>query len=208
MFCECVSDVIRLLQLGYISGSPQHPRTGFSIRLIQFHHNLWNNTVFLTTGFIDGLMTFLDERCASRLKPRTSHQTQSKNINRSLRHPFTQAVDIYWQILLGQERVFEEGLQFTPLDISANQCLRCFGPAEGEEKMSPNEPDFIIAIDGNFQHRHQAHASKDRPDKAKYPPFFICPSKLDTQVIACKATNSQAANINVCISFFHFHLGT
>lgn len=30
-FCNCVPDVIRLLQLEYIAGSPQHPRTGFSI---------------------------------------------------------------------------------------------------------------------------------------------------------------------------------
>lgn len=142
-------------------------------------------------------MSFLDEQCASRLNPQHSKHTGSKNINRTLRHPFTQAVDIYRQILLGQQTLFEEGLQYTPLDISADQCARCFGPAEGEEKASPDEPDFIIAMDGNFQQRHQTHASKDTPEEDQYPPFFIRPSNLKTQVVACKSTDSQAATIKV-----------
>ncbi|EGF98043.1 uncharacterized protein MELLADRAFT_79775 [Melampsora larici-populina 98AG31] len=194
-FCECVPDVVRLLHVGYISGSPQHPRTAFSVRLVQFHHHLWNNTVVSTTGFIDALMDFLDEQCASRLKPQQVRGTSTKNFNRILRHPFTQAIDIHRQILLGEQTLYEEGLELTPLDISAALCCRCFGPAEAEVKLSPNEPDFIIAMDGNFQHRHQTRASKDSPQEDQYPDSFIQPSKLEKEVVACQQTDAQAHNI-------------
>lgn len=149
-------------------------------------------------------MSFLDQRSTSKLKPQNIQHAHSKNVNRALRTPFTQAADIYRQILLNQQTLLEEGLRFTSLDISAEQCSRCFGPAEGEEKTSPNEPDFIIAMDGNFQQRHQTHASKDTPQEDQYPPFFIRPSQLETQVVACKATNSEAAHIKVCISVISF----
>lgn len=199
-FCSCVPDVIRLLQLGYIAGSPQHPRTGFSIRLIQFQHHLWNNTTISTIGFLEALMSFLDQRCTSRMTPRQLKTSRQRNINRSLRQPFTQAIDIYRRVLIGQQTLFEEGLQLTPHEIFAEQCTRCFGPAEGEEKVSPVEPDFIIAMDGNFQQRHQSHASKDSPEEDQYPPIFIRPSQLETQVTACKTTDSLAGDMKVCIS--------
>ncbi|KAH9812315.1 hypothetical protein DFH28DRAFT_1223442 [Melampsora americana] len=206
-FCDCVPDVIRLLQLGYVAGSPHHPRTGFSIRLIQFHHHLWNNTTISTTGFIDALMSFLDERCTSKMRPqqqlKKSRQKNIKNINRSLRRPFTQAIDIYRRVLEGQQILFEEGLQLTPHNLSANQCSRCFGPAEGEQKASPDEPAFIIAMDGNFQQRHQSHASKDTPEEEQYPPCFIRPSQLQPQVTACKATESAATDIKTPCSDSH-----
>ncbi|EGF97607.1 uncharacterized protein MELLADRAFT_84832 [Melampsora larici-populina 98AG31] len=200
-FCECTPDVLRLIHLGYIAGSPQHPCTAFSVRLVRFHHHFWNNTVASTSGFIDALMVFLDEQCASRLKPQPVKKTSTKNINRSLRHPFTQSIDIYRRILLGEQEIYEDGLELTPLDISADRCCRCLGPVEGEVKLSPEEPDFIIAMDGNFQHRHQSHASKDCPQEDQYPSSFIRPSKLEKEVVACQRTDAQAHNIKACIVF-------
>lgn len=177
-FCECKPDVIQLIHLGYLAGSPQYPRTAFSVRLLQYHHHFWNNTSASTSRFIDALMAFLNEQCTSRLKPQQVQNTTSKNVNWSLRHPFTQAIDIYRQILLGEQVVYEDGLGLTSLDVSAARCCWCFGPAEGEVKLSPEQPDFIIAMDGNFQHPHQSHPSKDCPQEEKYPKLFLRPSKL------------------------------
>ncbi|EGF98310.1 uncharacterized protein MELLADRAFT_96026 [Melampsora larici-populina 98AG31] len=204
-FCGCVPDVIRLLYVGYIGGSPQFPRTAFSIRLVQLHHHFWNHTSISTSGFIDALMAFLDILCPVRLTPQQykAKPAYKKNLNRSLRHPFTQTIDIYCRILLGQQALYEEGLGLTPIDLSAAQCSRCFGPAEGEIKSSPNEPDFIIAMDGNFQHRHQSHASKDSPQEDQYPSSFIKPSKLEKEVVACNKTNAQANHIKTSCSDSH-----
>ncbi|KAH9818347.1 hypothetical protein DFH28DRAFT_925835 [Melampsora americana] len=202
-FCDCVPDVIRLLHVGYISGSPQFPHTGFSIRLVQFHHQLWNHTVVSTSGFIDALMAFLDERCTSRLSPRPIRGRTQKNINRSLRRPLTQAIDIHRRILANQQSLYEEGLQLSQLDISAARCSACFGPAEGEVKVSPKEPDVIIAMDGNFQHRHQSYASKDSPQEDQYPDFFIRPRKLEEEVVACQQTDAHANNIKTSCSDSH-----
>ncbi|KAH9811011.1 hypothetical protein DFH28DRAFT_1085196 [Melampsora americana] len=184
-FCECVPDAVRLLYLGYISGLPQHPCTAFSVRLVQFHHHLWNNTA----------MDFLDEKCSSRLKPQQAKGTCKKNINRSLRRPLTQAINIYWQMLFGKQTLYEEGLELTPLNIYTALCARCFGPAEGEVKVSPDEPNFIIAMDGNFQHCHQFHASKDSPKEDQYP-------NLEQEVVSCQKTDAQAHNLKVGILTF------
>ena len=97
--------------------------------------------------------------------------------------------------------MYEEGLELTSLDKYAAQCSRCFGQAEGEVKVSPEEPDFIIAMDGNFQHRHQTHASKDSPQEDQYPESFIQPSKLEKELVACQQTDPQAHNIKVCNLF-------
>ncbi|KAH9809801.1 hypothetical protein DFH28DRAFT_1186335, partial [Melampsora americana] len=202
-FCDCVPDVIRLLQVGYIAGSPQHPRTAFSVRLMQFHHHFWNNAVVSTTAFIESLMGFLNDQCSSRLNPQQKRTAHKTNTNRTLRHPFTQAIDIYRQILHGEQTLYKEGLELTPLDISAAQCSRCFGPAEGEVKVSPEEPDFIIAMDGNFQHRHQSHASKDSPREDQYPDSFIRPSKVEKQVVNCQQTDTQASDIKTSCSDSH-----
>lgn len=149
-------------------------------------------------------MDFLNEMCSSRLKPQQPRGTHQKNTNRTLRRPFTQATDIYRRIQYGERTLYEEGLELTPLEISAAQCPRCFGPAEGEVKASPEEPDFIIAMDGNFQHRHQSHASKDLPQEDQYPETFIRPSKLETEVVACQQTDAQAHNIKVRFFFLTF----
>ncbi|KAH9822293.1 hypothetical protein DFH28DRAFT_1180610 [Melampsora americana] len=204
-FCGCVPDVIRLLYLGYIGGSPQFPCTAFSVRLIQLHHHFWNHTSISTSGFIDALMAFLDLLCPVRLTPQQlkEKRTYKKNANRILRRPFSQAIDIYRRILLGQQALYEEGLGLTPHDISAAQCSRCFGPAEGEIKASPNEPDFIITMDGNFQHRHQSRASKDSPQEDQYPSSFIKPSQLEKEVVACNRTDAQANQIKTSCSDSH-----
>ncbi|EGG03496.1 uncharacterized protein MELLADRAFT_109286 [Melampsora larici-populina 98AG31] len=89
------------------TGSPQHPRTAFTVRLVQFQHHLWNYTVISTSGFIDALMAFLDDQCHSRLSPQQLKGKYKKNLNRSLRRPFTQTIDIYRQILYHQQKVNE-----------------------------------------------------------------------------------------------------
>ncbi|WAR60166.1 hypothetical protein PtB15_9B103 [Puccinia triticina] len=80
-----------------------------------------------------------------------------------------------------KEQLLQEGLQTTNEQKWASKCPRCFGPRENEVKIDPDEPDFIIAMDGNYQQRHYAHASKDSPSNAQYPPTFLPPSEVNTR---------------------------
>ncbi|WAQ87974.1 hypothetical protein PtA15_9A99 [Puccinia triticina] len=80
-----------------------------------------------------------------------------------------------------KEQLLQEGLQTTNEQKWASKCPRCFGPRENEVKIYPDEPDFIIAMDGNYQQRHYAHASKDSPSNAQYPPTFLPPSEVNTR---------------------------
>jgi hypothetical protein len=59
-FCECQPDQIRLIQMGYIGGSPKFPKTAFSIRLLQFHHILWKHSAVAITAFSKAIDEFLD----------------------------------------------------------------------------------------------------------------------------------------------------
>ncbi|KAA1072803.1 hypothetical protein PGTUg99_011509 [Puccinia graminis f. sp. tritici] len=60
-FCDCYPDQVRLIQMGYMGGSPRFPRTAFSIRrLLRFHHILWKRSVVAMSPFSKAINEFLD----------------------------------------------------------------------------------------------------------------------------------------------------
>ncbi|WAQ93114.1 hypothetical protein PtA15_18A172 [Puccinia triticina] len=192
-FCKCTPDVVRLIHYGYFACSAEAPRTAFSIRLVQYHHHLWQATAVSASGFIESLSSFLDTRTDSPLLNRGSTHKR-----RQLRVPFSHCSDLYSRILTSQKKLFEDGLQLTKSDKWANKCPQCFGPQHHEVKSDPTEPDFMIALDGNFQQRHYADASKDNPREEQYPESFILPSKIANDMEALSASEHVAVGINVC----------
>jgi hypothetical protein len=92
-------------------------------------------------------------------------------------------------------------MQLTPTDEWAAKCPRCFGPQQYENKAHPDEPDVIIAMDGNFQQRHYAYASKDNPPESKYPSCFICPSRIAPDATLFTTTEAAAVGIDVSSCF-------
>ncbi|PLW34088.1 hypothetical protein PCASD_13099 [Puccinia coronata f. sp. avenae] len=64
-----------------------------------------------------------------------------------------------------------------------------------EQKANPCEPDFIVAMDGNFQQSHYAHASKDNPSDQQYPPIFLSPSLVNTKAAEVEATDANVDGI-------------
>jgi hypothetical protein len=54
-----------------------------------------------------------------------------------------------------------------------------------------------MALDGNFQQRHYAYASKDNPPESKYPHAFIPPSRIVADAVTFAATDSAAEGIDV-----------
>ncbi|PLW24304.1 hypothetical protein PCASD_09261 [Puccinia coronata f. sp. avenae] len=98
--------------------------------------------------------------------------------------------------MIQKEKLLTKGLQYTTAQKWAIKCPWCFVPQMNEQKANKQEPDFIVAMDGNFQQQHYAHASKDTPDKDQYPPSFLPPSLVNTRAAEVKATNSNVANID------------
>lgn len=59
-FCSCQPDQVRLIHMGYLGGSPIHPNTAFSLRLIRLHHELWKHCSIRFQPFSFALDAFLD----------------------------------------------------------------------------------------------------------------------------------------------------
>ncbi|EGF98641.1 uncharacterized protein MELLADRAFT_79633 [Melampsora larici-populina 98AG31] len=199
LFCSCMPRPVRLLHYGYIASSTQFPHTAFSIPLLQFHHHLWNQTVVSSTGFLGALIAFLNSRTDGVDTDAQTKNTSNKLLihNRDLRRQFSHSVNTYRSIMLCTKRIYSEGLKLSNAQLLADRCARCFGPAINEKKISPQEPDVIIALDGNFQHRHYTRSSKDNPTEEEYPNLFVKPSSMKKNEIIQNSTEGLAKNMKV-----------
>ncbi|POW10039.1 hypothetical protein PSHT_08992, partial [Puccinia striiformis] len=193
-FCKCTPDVIRLIHYGYFACSADEPRTAFSIRLVQYHHFLWQASAVPASAFIESLSSFLDTRTTSPLFNRGSNHKR-----RELRVPFTLCIDLYNRILNKSRKIYEDGLRFTSIDKWASKCPQCFGPILNEVR-NPGEATVHLSMDGNFQQRHYAHSSKDCPVEDQYPELFLRPSKITTDIEQLAATDAVATGINLTSS--------
>ncbi|KAA1081870.1 hypothetical protein PGTUg99_022205 [Puccinia graminis f. sp. tritici] len=64
------------------------------------------------------------------------------------------------------------------MDQLAETCPKCFGPSfPGKEA---EEPDYIVCMDGNFQHRQHLAASIEHSN-IKTPHLFIKPDEINDQ---------------------------
>ncbi|WAR60128.1 hypothetical protein PtB15_9B65 [Puccinia triticina] len=191
-FCKCIPNLIQLLHYGYFAASTNTPQTSFSIRLIQLHHFIWKTLVISTSAFVKGLSAFLDTRSPQPLFSRSVHFRK-----RNLCIPFSYSVDLNSRIMALQKKLLSYGLQLSAADNWADKCPQCFGPSVNEFKADPNEPDFIIALDGNFQQHHYAHASKDNPCEHQYPDSLIKPSKIMTDKQALEDSELLAQDYTI-----------
>ncbi|WAR61524.1 hypothetical protein PtB15_12B212 [Puccinia triticina] len=168
--CTCELTNIHQRPVDLVDILVEKPRSAFSIRLVQYHHLLWQASAVSGSAFIQSLSSYLDSRSSS---PLFNH---------------------------GQRKLFEDGLQLTKHDKWASKCPRCFGPSQNETKANKAEPDVMIAMDGNFQQQHYAYASKDNPREDQYPHSFLPPSKVHLDVAAIEETDESAVGINVLVA--------
>ncbi|EHS63459.1 uncharacterized protein PGTG_21590 [Puccinia graminis f. sp. tritici CRL 75-36-700-3] len=153
-FCSCTPDAIRLLQLGYLAGSPIHPQTAFSLPLLIFHNHLWNNCHVGALPFTVAMTQFLEPR-SQRLHAR-NHQHA-----RDLRKPFTAA--------LTDQKI-----------LASLSCPACFGPQPLSTSMYPEttRDRLVVCLDGNFQHRHHSKASQNH-EQLCTPKIFLGQAEVD-----------------------------
>ncbi|KAH9812046.1 hypothetical protein DFH28DRAFT_828515, partial [Melampsora americana] len=94
-FCRCIPEAVQLIYQGYLPATPTHPRTAFTIRLIQLFHRIWETSVSSATGFIEGLSNFLDDRSSTPLEARGSIDHNRRNLTQ----PFSSTTHVYSRIL-------------------------------------------------------------------------------------------------------------
>lgn len=174
--------------MGYIGGSPVHPRTAFSIRLLRFFHCIWKHGAVRTQAFVRALDEYLDAHNPLILTAKTQ-QVRCKALEfneltltdtnpppyqpRDWRTPFSAAYDAY-RTLVTMVRYKEfELLQMSELDRLAANCPRCFGPPVATTEAC--EPDIIVCLDGNFQHRRHKAASVPIPGYSPPNPELFLP---------------------------------
>ncbi|KAH9823185.1 hypothetical protein DFH28DRAFT_880855 [Melampsora americana] len=168
--CDCTTDLIRLVNMGYIGTTPIQPRTAFSIRLLRFHHILWKFSSVRLAPFVESLDEYLDAQ-------NPIFFVSGKDHRRDLRKCFSEAVDVYREMIRLEEELTIRSLKFTALDELADNCPSCFGPKIPGIRES--EPEYIICMDANFQQRrHFAASAAWRGDTGILPSLFIPPTQV------------------------------
>lgn len=169
-FCSCTPDQVRLIRMGFIGGSPVYPEVAYSIRLLKLHHHLWKYCTVRTQGFALALDESLDASNPLILVDET-------NEPRLWRRTMSLAIDAYRHMMRMEEELAIRALLLTSLQLLAQICPRCFGPLQ--ENDEPDECDYVVCCDGNFQHRRHKAASREYDEKeVVMPPLFIHPDTL------------------------------
>ncbi|KAH9809127.1 hypothetical protein DFH28DRAFT_906642 [Melampsora americana] len=169
-FCACQPDSVRLVQMGLIGGTPQNPVTAFSIRLLRFHHMLWKLCRVRIQPFCSALDEFLDGSNPIIV-------SASGDRVREWRKNFSPAVDAFREMLRLEGELKIKALKLTQRQQLAANCPRCFGPRVKGKRDA--EPDFIVCLDGNFQHRRHKFASAEWREDPKLPSLFLPQDAID-----------------------------
>ncbi|OAW00012.1 hypothetical protein PTTG_25140 [Puccinia triticina 1-1 BBBD Race 1] len=105
--------------------------------------------------------------------------------------------DALWQASAISTASFIKGLS-TFLDSQHQQPIQLRVPFSHSKDLY--KPDFILAMDSNYQQRHYAHAhhnaSKDSPLDNQYPPIFLRPSEISSSTTLCEETEVHVASID------------
>ncbi|KAA1065754.1 hypothetical protein PGT21_009265 [Puccinia graminis f. sp. tritici] len=175
-FCQCQHDQVRLIQMGYIGGSPKYPKTAFSIRLLRLHHIMWKHSAVPISPFSRAVDEFLDAHNPLILVPSNKNESDYAFTPRQWRRTLSSAVDAFREMLRREELLSESLLSMNPIDKMADICPPCYGPQVPGTRA--DEPNYIVCMDGNFQHRRHEAASVEVPGMLKTPSLFIKPDEV------------------------------
>ncbi|KAA1067628.1 hypothetical protein PGT21_011815 [Puccinia graminis f. sp. tritici] len=185
-FCACTPDGVRLLQHGYLAGSPVKPQTAFSLPLLIFHNHLWNNCNIGTLPFTTALTSWLEPRSQRLCVRKGKHARQ-------MRKPFTAAVDLFRQLEEKTTKVIFSSLQLTEQQtLACTSCPSCFGPPPANPLDYPEitRNRLIVCLDGNFQHRHQTNSSRNY-ERLRTPRVFLKQSTVDKVAQEIRAKEAE-----------------
>jgi hypothetical protein len=112
-------------------------------------------------------------------------------------------------MLRREQIVSEDLLKMSTMDKMSDLCPKCFGPPVAGKK--PEEPDYIVCMDGNFQHRRHK-ASSNEVIALKTPSLFIEPDDVqamaismnDTRIGDAEAQESLVSQVGPSNTLIHF----
>jgi hypothetical protein len=99
---------------------------------------------------------------------------------RELRKPFSSAVDMFRELNDMSHSLVMSSLQLSEQQqLACVSCPACFGPQPPNANQYPTatRDSLILCLDGNFQHRHHAKASRDEAIRSHH--FFIQPNEVE-----------------------------
>ncbi|KAH9810725.1 hypothetical protein DFH28DRAFT_902224 [Melampsora americana] len=149
-FCSCIPNQVRLINIGYLGGTPTRPETAFSLRLLRLYHLAWQYCHANIQPFSLMIDAYLDAFNPPILVSGT-HEP------RLWRQPLTSAIICYRQILEAIEELESRSLELTPLQKLAANCPRCFGPAGAMGIQSG--PQYVVCVDAVAQWEPKALAN-------------------------------------------------
>ncbi|EFP85538.2 uncharacterized protein PGTG_11894 [Puccinia graminis f. sp. tritici CRL 75-36-700-3] len=196
-FCDCQVDQVRLIQMGYIGTSPKFPRTAFSIRLLRLHDIIWKNCAVSITPFAKAIDEYLDANNPLILVSGADMDSDPLYTTRDWRKTLSTSVDVYREMLRREKIISKEILQMDPMDKMADICPKCYGPCVSGKK--PDEPDYIVCMDGNFQHRRHLAASHEISQSSQHNPLFISPEEVKDMETRMNTVNHQADHGDVSL---------
>ncbi|KAI7961430.1 hypothetical protein MJO28_001919 [Puccinia striiformis f. sp. tritici] len=198
-FCHCQNDQVRLIQMGYIGGSPKFPRTAFSIRLLHLHHILWKHSGLAMSPFSKSIDEFLDFANPLILISNNEEDLNFSFCTREWRRTLSLAVDAFREMLRREKLITDKLLDLGPLDWLADICPPCYGPQVPGK--AAGEPDIIVCMDANFQQRRHEAASVEIPGSLKTPSLFVSPEEvldMATSMDSALQSHTQGNLIDRC----------
>ncbi|KAH9809781.1 hypothetical protein DFH28DRAFT_904161 [Melampsora americana] len=167
-FCSCTPDQVRLINQGYLGGTPKNPETAFSLRLLRLYHLSWKYCHANIQPFSLMIDELLDAHNPKILVPGTTEP-------RLWRKPLSGAVYCYRQILKLIENLEAQSLNLTPLERLASNCPRCFGPA-GNSGIKKG-PQFVVCIStpSLFMHPNDLARWEPNPLDARHSEVALDP---------------------------------
>ncbi|KAH9448587.1 hypothetical protein Pst134EA_027896 [Puccinia striiformis f. sp. tritici] len=194
-FCECQPDQVRLIQMGYIGGTPKFPGTAFSIRLLRLHHFLWKRTAVTMSPFSKSIDEFLDACNPLILVSNESGGSEPSYQTREWRRTMSSAVDAFREMLRREQLITELMMNMKPLDKLAAICPKCFGPYVGGKR--EDEAHHHVCMDANFQQRRHLKASVELPLCIKTPSLFVEPEEVSNMAQEMIGETQSGSDNNV-----------
>ncbi|EFP93136.2 uncharacterized protein PGTG_19152 [Puccinia graminis f. sp. tritici CRL 75-36-700-3] len=198
-FCHCQPDQVRLIQMGYIGATPKFPKTAFSIRLLQLHHILWKHCAIAMLPFSKAIDEFLDNNNPLILVPHNEDEFEESVSTRHWRKQLSRAVDAFREMLKREKELVARVMNLEPLDQLADICPKCYGPQVVGKR--EDEPDYILCMDGNFQHRRHLKASVEHSNNIVTPSLFVQPcevSEMEESLAQSQQPRQKMEHIDRC----------
>ncbi|KAH9820360.1 hypothetical protein DFH28DRAFT_1079765 [Melampsora americana] len=168
-FCSCQSDQVRLIQMGYIGGSPVLPKIAFSLQLLRLHNALWRFCCIRTHPFAHALDFFYQVALGFK-------EDVTRGPCRWGRQ-FSCAVDAYRRLIQVKEDLGFHAMELSTKEKLGANCPRCFG--ENVYAKRDGKPDYVVCVDGNFQQRQHKSASVEAKEiEIQYPSLFLHPMQV------------------------------